>query len=100
MIDSLLSIFITGLIGIALAYFIPISTSIINYIGLIALGLLSISFIYIFLTMNYSILADFQSWGKSIFMTLLSLFPLVISFYTIHLFKKMWKYIKSLKEED
>ena len=100
MIDSLLNIFITGLIGIALAYLIPIPKNIMNYIALGILGFLSLSFIYIFFAMNYSILSNFQSWGKSIFTTLLSLFSLAISFYTIHLFKKMWRHIKLSTEEN
>ena len=99
MIDSLLNIFITGLIGIILAYLIPIPKNIMNYIALVVLGFLSLSFIYIFFAMNYSILSNFQSWGKSILTIVLSLFSLAISFYTIHLFKKMWRYIK-LSEEN
>ena len=100
MFDSIVSIFISGLIGIALAYLIPIPRNIMNYIALIVLGVLSLAFIYIFLAMNYNSWINFQSWGKSIFMTIISLFSLAISFYIIHLFKKIWRHIKLLEEEN
>jgi hypothetical protein len=100
LIDSIFNIFITGLIGIALAYIIPLSTNTINYIALMILGFLSISFIYIFVAINYVALSDFRSWGKVLFMAFVSLFPLAISFYTLHLFRRVQKHIKILKEEE
>ena len=100
MFNSIESIFISGLIGIALAYLIPIPKNIMKYITLIVLGFLTLAFIYIFLAMNYNSWLHFQSWGKSIFMTILSFFSLAISFYTIHLFKKMWRHIKLLEETN